>query len=141
MIPEGYAESLAEALGFDFDIPSDGTSMWMFEIGDLQFDFALMVMNKSQKNKTELRPYAAFMCALLYWESMEDVAEEVLIEEAKSNHFPFGLRLRDLEDGGVMLYLEHFALLTLGIDQDADSLKVLVDMMAGVAGDIQKDYI
>ena len=141
MFPEGYQDALADALDFDFDIPTDGESMWMFEIGELQFDFALMVMTKAQKSKTELRPYVTLMCALLHWESMEDVAEEVLIDEAKSNHFPFGLRLRDLEDGGVMLYLEHFTLLTLDVEQDADTLKILVELMASAAEGIQKAYI
>jgi len=140
MFPEGYQEALADALDFDFDIPTDGESMWMFEIGELQFDFALMVMTKAQKSKTELRLYATLMCALLHWESMEDVAEEVLIEEAKSKYFPFGLRLR-AEDGGVMLYLEHFTLLTLDVEQDADTLKILVELMASAAEGIQKAYI
>ena len=138
MITEQYKEALAEALGYDFDIPSDSDFMWMFQIGELQFDFSVGVITKSEKSKTELRPYATIMCSLLYWESAEDVAEDVLIEFAKGNAFPFGLRLRDLNEGGVMLYLEYFSLLTLSVDQDVDSLKFLIGMMVGAAEDIQR---
>jgi hypothetical protein len=139
MIPEGYVESLAAALGFDFDIPEDESSMWSFEADGLPFYFSLGSIAASQDS--ESRPFAVIFCTAFYWDSPQDVSEEIIIDLAKGDEFPFGLRLRTLEDGSVDLSVEHIALLSLSIDHDADSLKFLVGLLAGAAKRIQKAYI
>jgi hypothetical protein len=143
MITERYQESLKAALGYDFQTPSDGDVMLHFYLGELKFDFAVGVVTNAQERKSESRPYAMITCALLQWDSLQDSAEDVLYFLAKGikgKAYPYGLRLVDLQDESRKLYLEYFTLLTLSVEQDADSLRFLVDGMADVTRDIQNIY-
>jgi hypothetical protein len=141
MIPEGYEESLADALGFELTLSLDDTESWLLEVDSLEFNLDLGYITSAKLNKSELRPFARLSSALISWDDITEVDGEMFIELASSKTWPFGLRIRNGENEEVTLFLEHFTFLTLSLEQDADSLKTFIKMMAISASSFQEKYL